>query len=330
MDRDTLIKRYLKFLKQYGLKSRDVVVGAGGALLLQGLRDQTGDIDVDVSSETFERLRAYAKGHHYFGEKDPVEVLEFPNDIDVHLWRGDEDTQHIRHVCCYSLKETLAQKQRLNRPKDQADIAAIKARIRQLDTLMLYHYAAEPHLTLMTRERQGLKTPDGVEPGYEQTMSFFFERPPLEELGTIFGKDHPVWYPGSVVYEHQVPISRLGDIAYTLTESPEKTTLYYDTSVSDSAYPKLLKEMELNHRYTGHTLEDLKQAISPNLNTVATAYRLLMTYPNFKEIKMKYAACVPHLMVKPKGGLVKVDTIERRVIGSAPVLQPKRSTRLGW
>lgn len=46
----------IQILKAEGLDRKDCVVVMGGALLLHGLRNETYDIDINVSQETYQSL----------------------------------------------------------------------------------------------------------------------------------------------------------------------------------------------------------------------------------------------------------------------------------
>jgi len=124
MNKQEIIKEYNMFLKKYNLMPCDFILGAGGACLMHGIRTETGDMDMDVSSYFFNTLLSTNKYKtHYFGN---VLVLEYSSKIDLHANTKHHETIIIEGVCCYSANELLAQKLRLNRPKDQADIIALK------------------------------------------------------------------------------------------------------------------------------------------------------------------------------------------------------------
>jgi hypothetical protein len=57
MNKKELTRTYFAFLKEYDLKNLDVLVGAGGAMLMIGLRDSTNDIDVSSPVEVYNKFK---------------------------------------------------------------------------------------------------------------------------------------------------------------------------------------------------------------------------------------------------------------------------------
>ncbi len=128
----------LDFCRKTGIDSSLVWVGAGSALVMHGMREHTQDVDAGCNSHTM-LLVAAATGR-------PVEVIgpaqgyiseacimRFPEfDLDLHT----EDTVIpkanlvlVNGIWCYNYHALLKQKLALNRPKDQADIIALKQAI---------------------------------------------------------------------------------------------------------------------------------------------------------------------------------------------------------
>ncbi|MDD2819518.1 MAG: hypothetical protein PHN51_12080 [Candidatus Nanopelagicales bacterium] len=127
MDRVELIERYKAALAELPLEPTQMIVGAGGACVMHGVREETSDIDVDVPADLFTKLlETGVFNTHYFGT---TLVLEYNDFIDMHAITEDRATVLIDGVCCHSLEETLASKLRLNRAKDQRDIAALKTKV---------------------------------------------------------------------------------------------------------------------------------------------------------------------------------------------------------
>lgn len=171
--------------------------------------------------------------------------------------------------------------------------------------MFLYHYAKKEFQTLKTLAKQ--RGGSAAEyPHYENHISFFFERPPIEKLGLIFGPDHHTWHPGAHLVEHMVELSNLGTFTYELVESPEKTLLYYDDSISESQYHRRLDEIVKRHKYEGDSVADLLYAVKQNIGQTEKCFMELPSRPNFDQIKNKYAATVPHLMIYPATGEIKV------------------------
>ena len=123
MNKQELIQKYHQFLTVNNLLAEDVVVGAGGVMCLLGLREQTEDIDVDVPKDIFDHFAAGGYPSHMFGDVKVIGVTDY---IDLHLRTNTGQTVLTDGVCHYTPEVTLAFKRRLNRPKDQSDIAALE------------------------------------------------------------------------------------------------------------------------------------------------------------------------------------------------------------
>ena len=128
MNRKELIQNYREFLRDFKLGASQAVVGAGGALCILGLREQTSDIDVDVPLEVFNRLLKKGLPTHEYttpGQK-PVLAIEAAEFVDVHERTNRDPVVFTDGVCHYTPEVILAFKQRLNREKDQEDIRKLK------------------------------------------------------------------------------------------------------------------------------------------------------------------------------------------------------------
>lgn len=129
LKKQDIIREYHKAIKELDINPADVLVGAGGACVLYGVREQTEDIDADVPDELFDKLlktNKYRLSYFQMGSV-AVEVLEYNSVIDLHRRSAATQTSVVEGVHCYSVQQVLQQKLRLNRPKDQADITALKA-----------------------------------------------------------------------------------------------------------------------------------------------------------------------------------------------------------
>lgn len=186
--------------------------------------------------------------------------------------------------------------------------------------MLIYHYSKSKHKELKTLEAQGLEKDVPSIKDYNKHISFFLEPIPYEFMGTIFGKDHHTWFPGNVVVEHTIIVSEIGEFIYKIVESPEKTFLYYDENITDEDYGKKLKEMIVRNKYEGSNLKEFEKIQTKLKGTVREYYAMLPERKNFAGIKDKYAATVPHTMIYPKGGIIKVKLDTREItIGTKPV-----------
>ena len=125
---------YHLFIQEHRLRSEDALVGAGGAMLVMGLREETSDIDLSVPDWFFnyyKELQGTTSSVYSPVDRLPSEVLNNPAYplFDLHLLHDDEKGVIIKGVNCYTLEYNLAFKQALNRPKDQEDIKILQAAI---------------------------------------------------------------------------------------------------------------------------------------------------------------------------------------------------------
>lgn len=195
--------------------------------------------------------------------------------------------------------------------------------------MLLYHYSKEKYNTLLTLEKQGAITKEEREkeensfiehskkagylrPGYYfEHISFLFEPPPLENMSTIFPPDHSVWIKGITLYEYVVDTDKIKGFQYEVVESPEKTNIYYDDDLSISQYYRKLKEIIERNKYIGKSNKDLEEIGKRFVGTTTDFFNQIKDRPNYEEIKYKYAATVPHVMLYPYLGQIKPDRISK-------------------
>lgn len=196
--------------------------------------------------------------------------------------------------------------------------------------MLLYHYSKEKHSTLLTLEKQGYVSQDDrkeeekaliedhkrfgyLRPGYYfEHISFFFEPPPLDLMSTIFPNDHPVWYKGNPLYEHVIDTDDLKSFQYEVVEFPEKTDAYYDSQVTDKEYYRILKEAVINQHYVGKSALELDRIGQRFTNGVTHDYfKRIKIRINYDKIMHKYAATVPHVMIYPSLGSIKVKSVSK-------------------
>ena len=127
MNRAEMLEQYFSFLKKEGLKAEDVTIGAGGAMIMHGLREETRDIDTDIPDDVFAEIRT--RGLPEKEIRSGVFVISYNEVIDLHRKEDFDETEMIDGVCVSTLESILALKRMLNREKDQADIAKIEEAI---------------------------------------------------------------------------------------------------------------------------------------------------------------------------------------------------------
>ena len=127
MTRDELILHYQNFIKFERLTNQEAIVGAGGAMLMLGLRTSTEDIDMDVPEMVFHRI---VIKHGLKTEKISTScsnmLAKYDGVIDLHKSAG-VPTMLAEGVRIWTPSFILQFKEKLNRDKDQKDIQKLKA-----------------------------------------------------------------------------------------------------------------------------------------------------------------------------------------------------------
>ena len=124
MNKAEMMRHYFAFLESEGLQACDVTIGAGGAMIMHGLRDETRDIDIDVPDAVFAAMRT--RGLFEKEIRPGVYLVSYNEVIDLHRKEAFDTTQMIEGVCVSTLESILALKRMLNREKDQLDIEKIE------------------------------------------------------------------------------------------------------------------------------------------------------------------------------------------------------------
>ena len=107
-----------------------IILGAGGAMVMLGLRETTNDIDLEVPEKVFDYFGKI------FGVKEPedhagVRLVSVAPQVDIHISFNKEETYDFpviedNRIYYSGAESTLWLKQQLNRPKDQEDIKKLK------------------------------------------------------------------------------------------------------------------------------------------------------------------------------------------------------------
>lgn len=200
--------------------------------------------------------------------------------------------------------------------------------------MKLYHYSKARVEELLTLRQQKAGTPEANSfkahdpttsyhpAGYADHLSFFFERPPIESLASVFQEGHPVWYKGNDLYEYIVETRDNDQFKYVLVESPERTAHYYDESYTDDdlqAWHKQELKILQKHNYIGEGSQQLERATRHLQGSTLSSYQQLRLRPNFEEIRLKYAATVPHVMLYPTSGKMPISQTHQVTVGNKPI-----------
>jgi hypothetical protein len=131
VNKNKLMREYFSFLVTNKLKPEQLILGAGGACLMHGLRETTEDLDLILTDVVMldeflhsgrYPVNCYGTIHEHV-QWNGVVSLHRPAKVETHFIQG---------ICCYTPKQILIQKQILNRQKDQEDIVKLKALIKRM------------------------------------------------------------------------------------------------------------------------------------------------------------------------------------------------------
>lgn len=131
MNRSELIDRYKLVCKTLELDAELVVVSAGGACVMHGLRDETADLDIHIPRGSLYngiRNRARMNGceiRYMTRPGQPTESIQYYSWLSIAPLDRNFSTEEIDGVHVYDLRSLLLQKLSLNRPKDQKDIRVL-------------------------------------------------------------------------------------------------------------------------------------------------------------------------------------------------------------
>jgi len=208
--------------------------------------------------------------------------------------------------------------------------------------MLLFHYATHPYNPLRTRRLQQPLSDEDIRRGefsakrcsdpapYYDHISFFLEPVPLDIIGDIFKPyNHPFWHNGNRIYEHIVEHSQLPKFDYVIVET-EFDRLHADKNWYDgirdtpSAVEHYFaeaakKKIRLGERGSNHVA--FERGARAFIGGLRQAY-INAPSVNDASAMLKYAASVPHVMLYPVGGTVKLLQKPRQVtIGDKPLMQ---------
>lgn len=121
MNKAELINEYQRVCKVLAIPSQQIILGAGGALMMLGLREQTQDLDLSIPPEVFTALCA-ASPERAIEKSATLTVFAISSLTDLHAQDTDWEIEQTEGVWHLTAEALLAQKLSLNRPKDQQDI----------------------------------------------------------------------------------------------------------------------------------------------------------------------------------------------------------------
>lgn len=117
-------KELLELAGTLDIPKEEYCIISGGALVAHGLREQTNDLDIDITPKGFDILK-----EQYSLElvREDIKQYKVTDKIECFLVdKLESDIIYIDNYPCESLISIYNFKKRINREKDQADILAIE------------------------------------------------------------------------------------------------------------------------------------------------------------------------------------------------------------
>lgn len=115
----------LKLVEELDLPKTEFYILSSGSMLLYGLREKAGDLDLCVSNELFEKL----KEKYNLKDTDKNECGFYHISQDIEIVPNSKNNFKMNYKDGYpveDLRNILAFKEKRNAPKDQKDIENIK------------------------------------------------------------------------------------------------------------------------------------------------------------------------------------------------------------
>lgn len=113
-----------KLVEKLKLPITEYCILSGGSLVMHGIRENTNDLDIDITKKGFEIIKKYFSPTLVDENKKLYKITE---NIECFLDNNFEtDIELIDGYPCQSLISVYRLKKKLNRQKDQSDIIAIE------------------------------------------------------------------------------------------------------------------------------------------------------------------------------------------------------------
>lgn len=120
MDKAAVIERYKTLLNELDEPAYSVVLSAGSALVLLGVRQSTTDLDVDIPEGTFKMFERSGKFPILPAAGGDGKHLKFDKDVDLNVLDTDRGVVCLGGVWSYSPSELLAQKRYLSKSPERS------------------------------------------------------------------------------------------------------------------------------------------------------------------------------------------------------------------
>jgi hypothetical protein len=201
--------------------------------------------------------------------------------------------------------------------------------------MKLYHYSKDRYSILMTRAKSGKCTKSELAEAiriskeysrvgsYNDHISFFFDPIPLDTVAKIFKGKNDFWIKDNEIFEYVIDTKSLDkNILFEVVETPNdiKTldaTDWIDTDEFLIEYLAKKSEMKKHLGETGTGISNLDKQILKYSGRTDEFYNAASKRKDFEYNITKYAASVPHVMIYPKEGSIKYESVDKVIVGTS-------------
>lgn len=126
----------IKLIESLNLPKDEYYILSSGVLVLYGLREKAGDLDLCISKELFTMLKE--KYNIREEDKNECEFYELNEQVEVIVNDKKDFERHFKDgYPVQNLESLLKFKKKLNRPKDQNDIIKIEEYLKNKNRVVL-------------------------------------------------------------------------------------------------------------------------------------------------------------------------------------------------
>lgn len=128
-------------LRELQLSPNDYVVHSSASLVLRGVLEEAGDVDVVARGDAWRQALAWVeRGETELDKGEHDQRVSLDPDVEVYDgWLGESAeslvarAEFVQGVPCAPLADVIAMKQRLDRPKDRIHLARIREHLARRD-----------------------------------------------------------------------------------------------------------------------------------------------------------------------------------------------------
>ena len=133
MNKAQFIKALLEFSENENIPLYNIHVSHGGSLLMLGLKDETGDVDVTVLPEAYNLILSRLGAEAEKDISNNRKLLKVTDVIDIHTAEDDEAwkdlVQDESGILYRGIERTIYDYEQMGRPKDQVKIQLLQQKL---------------------------------------------------------------------------------------------------------------------------------------------------------------------------------------------------------